>query len=132
MAIHIGKHIARVDGNILYLQMIGDISLEEIQKYIGLADQLTAEHGSFYIVDDMARFGSAAPEVRKKVASWIAQGACLGAAIYGASLSSRTMTTLILGAMKMMGRHVFPVTFVKTEQEARDWVGFQRHKHAAK
>lgn len=129
MAIHIGEHTARIDGNILYLQLIGDISVEEIQKYIGLADQLTAEHGSFYIIDDMARFGSAAPEVRKKVASWMAKSACRGAAIYGASLTARTMTTLIIGAMKMMGSHIFPVTFVKTEQEARDWVAVQHHKN---
>lgn len=132
MAIRIGNHTARIEGNILYLQLVGDISLEEIQKYISLADGLTAEHGSFYIIDDMARFGSAGPPVRKKVASWIAQGACRGAAIYGASLSSRTMTTLIIGAIRMMGSHVFPVSFVKTEQEARDWVAFQLQKQASK
>lgn len=130
MAIHIGEHTARIDGDILYLQLIGDISAAEIQKYVGLADQLTAEHGAFYIIDDMARFGSAAPEVRKKVASWMSKSACRGAAIYGASLTARTMTTLIIGAMKMMGSHFFPVSFVKTEQEARDWVAAQRLKHS--
>jgi UDP-N-acetylmuramyl pentapeptide synthase len=130
MAIPIGRHTARMDGDILYLKLMGDLSLAEMDAYIELANQVKEQHSRFFIIDDMAHFGSASPEVRKKVASWFSSCGCVGVALHGASLASRTMALLVIGAMKLFGSYTLPIGFFQTEALAHDWVIAQRQKLA--
>lgn len=131
MAIPLGKHTAHIDGDILILEIVGNLSVEEMDSYLGLAEQLRVKHGHFFIIDDLTHLGSAEPAVRRKVAGWLPQSGCLGAALYGASLVSRTLALLVVGAMNMLGHYTVPVAFFKTAQDARDWVAAQRLKYTA-
>ena len=119
MTIQIGKHLARIEGNILFLDLLGDLVMQELLEYMQLAERIASVHGFFHIIDDLSQFGTAPPEVRREVASWLGTAPCRGIVVYGGSLPARTMFTLILGAMRLMGTLRFPAVLVRNEQEAR-------------
>jgi hypothetical protein len=123
LTVPIGKHQARIEGNTLFFYIFGDLLMQELLEYMQLADRIISEHGFFYIVDDLSHFGTAAPDVRRKVASWLATAPCRGVVVYGGSLAARAMFTLIMGAMKLMGNLKFPAALVRNEKEARAFVG---------
>ena len=50
----------------------------------------------------------------------------IGIALFNASLTARTLFTLVLKAMNMIGKQLIPFAFYKTEQEARDWLALLR------
>lgn len=122
MTARIGKHIARCEDNILFFYMFGDLEMEELLEYIKLAQQLIDIYGSFYIVDDLSNFGSASPGVRRMVASWLKTAPCQAVALYGGSVAARTLVSLILGGMRLMGTLQFPAALHKNELEARSWL----------
>ena len=127
-----GSHRVALDGDTLFLEAAGDLLEIDIEKYIEFAEQIRAQHGHLYILDDFSRFGTIGSAARKHLASWLGNSSCRGAAIYGASLSSRTLTTLIMGAMRLLGAQPFPVIFVKNEAEGRQWIATQRQELGAK
>lgn len=131
MAIQIGKHIGHIEDDILFLELGGDLTPEEARTYLQLAEGLVERYGCFYIVDNIANFGAAPPEVRRMVADWLAKHSCAGAALVGGSITARTVALLVLGIMRMLGKQSFPVEFVKTEQDARAWIAARRQRRAA-
>jgi hypothetical protein len=122
LTIQIGKHHARIEGQILFFYLFGDLTMPDLVEYMKLAEQIVAAHGCFYIVDDLSHLGTAAAEVRREVASWLGVAPCRGIAVYGGSLTARTLFTLILGAMRLLGTLKFPIALVRNEQEARVFV----------
>src|SRR5262249_9645665 len=116
------------EDDILFLEIVDDLSMSDIEEYIKLAEQLVAQHGSFYIVDDITNFRSASGEVRRRIADWLASNACLGAVLYGGSLAARTVAILVVRAMNLIGKQPFPIVFMKNEKEARDWIASHRRK----
>jgi hypothetical protein len=79
----VGKHIACIEGNILFFHLAGDLEEHELLAYIELAEQIIDAHGSFYIADDLSNFGTASATVRRKVASWLKHAPCQGVVLYG-------------------------------------------------
>ena len=132
LTIQIGKHLARIEGNILFLDLLGDLVMQELLEYMQLAERIASVHGFFHIIDDLSQFGTAPPEVRREVASWLGTAPCRGIVVYGGSLPARTMFTLILGAMRLMGTLRFPAVLVRNEQEARAFVAAQGDACVAK
>lgn len=128
MTIEIGTHIAWVEDDILFLKIVDDLTMADITKYIKLAEELVNKYGSFYIVDDIARFRSASNEVRRVTADWLARNSCAGAVLHGGSLTARTIAILVVRAMNLLGKQYFPIVFMKTEQEAREWIAGHRRK----
>jgi len=131
MEVPIGKHTARVEGDTLLLKLVGEFTLEEFERYASLADKISAEHGYLFVIDDLASLGGMAPVARRRAADWLGKSNCRGAALCGTSQTSRALTGLVLGAVRMLGWRVPPIAFCKTEQEARDWVAAQRRKQQA-
>jgi hypothetical protein len=131
MVIPVGQHRARIDDDVLLFEMVGELSLDEINRYIGLAEEIKSKFGYFFIIDDLSRFTSATAAVRKRVAGWLGQSGCRACALYGASLTARTLAFMVIGAMKLLGAQNFPISFCKTEQEARNFVATQRRIHVA-
>ncbi len=129
--IEIGKHTASIEGDLLLFRLVDTLTLDELKTYITIAEQLITEHGRCFIIDDITELHHASPEVRRLIINWLASHACPGVALFGGSLSARTIALLVLGAMKMLGKQTFPIVFVKEEKEARDWIAAQRRKVGA-
>lgn len=126
----IGTHVARVEGDTLFFHPVGDLNLQEVLEYFKLAEQVVAQRGGVYFIDDISKLGSAPPEVRRVAGDWLGHNPCLGVALYGGSVAARTIALLVVGVTRMLGKLSFPIVFVKSEQEARDWVKAQHRKRA--
>lgn len=126
--IAVGKHTIRIEEDLLFFELVGELSLEEINRYILVAEELQRQRGPFYIIDDASRLGGADAAVRKRVATWLMQSSCRGVALHGTSITSRTLAMLVVGVMRMLGTKLVPITFFKTEEDARAWVETLRNK----
>ena len=131
MTIRLGKHVARIEDNILFFYLFGDLETNELLEYIQLTSRIISVHGSFSIADDLSHFGTAAPTVRRTVVDWLRTAPCRGVVLYGGSIAARTLVTLMLGAMKLIGTLKFPAAIVRNEQEARDWLATHQNSDAA-
>mgnify|MGYP000122495005 CR=1 FL=1 len=127
MVVHIGKHTARIERDIIFFRIVSDLAMEEVQSYLKLAETIEAEYGYCFIVDDISALGSTPPAVRRTIVEWFGRHACSGAVLHGGSLTARAVATLVIGAMKILGSQPCPIVFVHNEQEARDWVSKHRH-----
>lgn len=126
----VGKHLAKIEGDTLYFRLVGDLNLQEVLEYFKLAEKVVADRGSVYLVDDISGLGSVPPEVRRAAGDWLGNSSCHGVALYGGSVAARTIALLVVGVTRMLGKLSFPIVFVKSEQEARDWIRLQHRKRA--
>lgn len=130
MEIQIGRHTARVEDDILFLDLVRVFSLAEFEEYTRLAETLVAKYGYFFIADNISDLDSVPPEVRRAVAYWFKHNRCIGVAVIGGSIAARTTALFVVRVMTLLKIQTVPVVFLKTEQETRDWVAAQRRKRA--
>jgi hypothetical protein len=115
----LGTHQACVEGDVVKLKWIGDLEAADIRELIPLMDATIAEHSRVFVIVDSRRAGRAGPDIRAAAAHWPNYGRVAGLAYIGASLTVRVLTSLTLGARKLLGGKLpGPTRFVDTEEQA--------------
>lgn len=126
MAVAIGSHGAKAEGDVFILTVIEDVSLENAQQIFAFADEIIEQHGRFGCLMDMRKMGHISPEARHFVGRWPGFSGCYGLAMVGGSFASRTLITLLIRAIGIFSKHSPSFSFFKTEEEARTWLLEQR------
>ena len=123
----VGKHPVQIEADVLVCTVRGEYTVEEIQEYLHLAQQITAEHGHCFLMSDISKMPTAPPETRRWAADWLRSHSIAGAAMFGNSLPARTLLFLLVRAVALTSGSTLPMVFVKTEHEARAWIAARRN-----
>lgn len=127
----IGTHYAEINDDVLFIKYQGN---ETEESALGLIEIMKEGFGdkSYYAVLDFAEMGQIEPKARKILGAWAADRNFLGAAIYGANMTTRALTVLVQSTIRLLGRKVIPVSYVKDAAQAYAWVDEQRKKARTK
>ena len=118
----LGLHTVTQDGDLLFIILRGPLELGEAQTFHGLVADALRQYGHAYVLADCSRGDSLSAETRRWIADWNRRHRIDGVAIFGANLFMRTMVTLVLNAIRLIGQRGVPAVLTKTEAEARAWL----------
>ena len=127
-----GKHDLYIEDDIVISVPHGELTLAELHIYTDILAEVIARHGHCLMLADNKEVSGIEACARRYSAQWSVGKPVVGIALYNAGLAARTVFTLVLKAMNMIGKQPIPFAFFKTEQEARDWLARLREQHLAK
>ena len=128
-----GKHLMRIDGDVLFARTQGDITGDEVLTLLGHLQQVERQHGYVFEVVDASVGGTMSAEARHKNADWHKQHRIhIEVVVFGASLLIRTLVTLLTNAFRLLGSKQINPHFVASEAEAWAWVDARRAELRAK
>lgn len=125
--IRFGSHTARFEPPDLFvLNFVGDLGAEDLRA---LGQFLKQPKGNFYIILETTQMGSYTTEAKKNIKG-IPMAS--GIAIYGATRKLQIILSILNKVYMMvnLGKDI-PLTFVSSEQEARQWVDYVRKGKAS-
>jgi hypothetical protein len=126
----IGKHYVQIDGDILFMKYVGDLSLPEMEELIALLEA-TFGREPYYAILDYSEMASVDAAARKRISAWTTDRGFRGAAIYGASMTMRAVTALVQSAIRLLSKKYIPVVFVKDDAAARVAVAEMKQRSQA-
>lgn len=128
-AIAIGSHRVVFEADLYAITFTGDLTIEQVPDFAACNKYYANSVGYVMCVADASKVGTMTPQSRRLSAELSRELACPGVtAIYGASLISRTLGTLLMKAISITRKVPAEVAFFKTEAEARSWLAEQRLK----
>lgn len=129
----LGPHRFRIEGDVLFAIAVGELDADSILYLCEKLLQVYKEHGFVYEIVDATRAGAMSAEARRKNAEWHRHNRIEGeVVVFGASLLLRTVFSLLINALSILGRSRVLLHFVATEDDARAWVAKRRQSRAAK
>ncbi len=123
----IGDHHMELGDDVAFVRFVGDETASDAKTFISLMQEAYGTN-PYYVILDSHHIGNVDPEARRIFSAWLADYGLRGAAIYGATVTTRTFVRLVDSLVRLFGRKVIPFVFVKTHQEAVLWVDEQRNK----
>jgi hypothetical protein len=118
----IGKHLVITDQDVVSVHLDGAVSPAEMLALHRLYEVRLRLHPRLFSVLHVARVVPPSPEVRKLMADWRRRHKVAGTAVIGAGLAVRTIATLYLRAVEMLGLRTWPVRFFDSEQAAQAYL----------
>ena len=123
----IGRHEYRIAGDLLYVRGHGDILPGESDQMCDLLLGLYQQHGTAFLIVDASGLTGMGIEARRENAAWHrAHKLTAPSVVYGANLLVRTLLTLLVSAIRLIGRHEREIRFVANEADAVRWVDERR------
>ncbi len=127
--ISIGSHLMGEEADLSIIILHGVVESEHLAAMHPRSVAMFRRHGYALTLIDATDAKSMTQEARRLGAELNRKSPMLSAtAIYGASLFTRTLATLLWRAVSLMANGTFELAFYKTEQDARIWLGAQRNK----
>lgn len=108
----------------------GNVTAEDMQGIFSIVEKMIERHGRYGTLVNAANMGRIAPGARQVIGQRPLTSRTFGTSVFGASFVTRTVMTLVLRALQLVGRGAIAGEFFKTEAEARDWIT-ARSKQAA-
>lgn len=122
-SVQIGTHTIQREGPITRVIMTGPIAYEHIQRFVEEYQGMIDEQGFVLIMMDMREGGEMAMPARRLASEWGSKrGHCVRSAVFGAPFFIRNAIELLNRAAKVMTGNAPKITFVRTYEEARDWL----------
>jgi SpoIIAA-like len=122
-SVGIGVHNMTREGAITRVVPRGEISVQELDRFLTEYNEMIEMQGFVLIMMDMRESGTMAMPARRKASEWGSKhGHCARTAVFGASFFIRSAIELINRAASLMTGNGPPITFVATEEEARAWL----------
>lgn len=118
----VGKHSIGLEDDMILLRCDGFMTVAEITELHTIADRLMAGRGDLYVLSDGTNAGNSEPETRKLIVEWFQSHSFSAAASYGGSMIHRAISALIVNAVRIVNKKIIPMSFFKTEAEARRWL----------
>lgn len=124
----IGRHELRRQGDLLMLDFHGPLTLPDLQGLRAALAEVNAETGRSFLVADLNEATTVDSEARKYMAEWSRQRTdwVAGIAVHGIGFAMRTLLTLTLNAIKIVGAQQVEVVILRDEAEAIRWVDAKR------
>ena len=129
----IGKHAARVEGDVVHVVWNGDVGLVETQQVFRLYAEVREREGRVFAISDMRHSGVPPAAVRRWIADWMSkQHRIEGAAAYGANILIRAAFVMLLRGIVLISKFPFPFDVFATENDARAFITRLRNELGAK
>ncbi len=111
----------------------GAITRRDLEALRTAVDAVADEHPRSYLLTDMKECTGIDAEARKYMAVWSKEPdrGLVGTAVYGNGFMMRSLITLALQAIRLLGQREALIHFFKDEAEARRWVAAHRASAAA-
>lgn len=124
----IGAHQITVDGDTIHLVVRGDFLLEDAKQVNAEVEAVLYGLGRAFILADQSSARATPPDARRYLVDWSRKHRVSAAVMFGGSVATRTVATLILTALRIFKADSVPTCFTATEAEARAWLNVQREK----
>lgn len=125
--VHIGPHRIVCGPDLYFAEFVGDLRAEHMPELNAVGNRYVRQNGYKLILVDATRAGTMTPEARRMNIDNLRKNPGLSAtAVFGTSMVTRTMVTLLFKAMDLLSGREATVAFFKTEAEARAWLDAQR------
>jgi hypothetical protein len=122
----LGPHRARQVGDLLELEFHGAITRDDAVRLHDHMARMLDSGGGCYLVCDLTHVSSITPDARRYMSEWNRTRRADAAAVHGASFGVRAMVTLLLNALKLLGREGPTLMFFRDAAEARRWLDARR------
>lgn len=122
------QHIVRREEGVLFFEANGPIRESDLDALIRLGNEAAETHSVYWVLADVRKMTDVEATARRRAAKNPAAHLFAGAAVFGAGLLVRTLITLIVRGMVMLGQSHIQLRFFDTEAEAREWLAEQRAK----
>ena len=123
----IGPHRIQCGPDMYFAEFIGDLRSEHMPEIHEVGNRYLRRNGYKLILVDASRAGTMTPQARRVNVENLRQNPGLSAtAVFGTSMVTRTIVTLLFKAMDLLSGREAAVAFFKTEAEARAWLDAQR------
>lgn len=117
----LGRHLVRLEGDIIWIRQSGALSLDEMVSLFELFENLYERYGYAMCLGDATHAENPSAEVRRYLAERLKQRIYPShSALFGASAVVRTLTTLTQRAIELVTRKSAPYSFHKDEAAARE------------
>ena len=111
----------------MFLRGHGDILPGESDQVCDRLLALYEQHGLAFLILDASDLTGMSLEVRRENAAWHRSHKLTApSVVYGASLLVRTLFTLIVSGIRLLGRHEREISFVANEADAIRWIDERR------
>lgn len=125
----IGPHPVEFEGDTLRLRLVGPLTIADAELLRVEMQALRRSLGTCFLLADAAELAGIDAEARRYLARWSAREQSeriTGAAVYGVSFAMRTIITLTVNAIRVIGRREVQIAFANDEAEARRWIAARR------
>jgi hypothetical protein len=117
-----GRHRVRVDGAVLVVHFIGNLSADEGRQLLAICEQQIRQHGHAYLLALVDQAGSIDASFRRELMTWMKANPQLSIANVRASPVARTVGILLGNAFRLMGVVENSTAFFESEEAARAWL----------
>lgn len=124
----IGPHRAGTEEDVMFIQIVGPLSLEDTKTFCSLGEAVLAEYGRLFVICNLHQSKSFSPEGRKFLAQWNAKHSVTAVAQYGVNVVAQAITVLLTAAIRLFGGRAIELKRVKDEAEGRAWIAEQKRK----
>ncbi|HNN97562.1 MAG TPA: hypothetical protein PKI03_35080 [Pseudomonadota bacterium] len=128
----LGKQRYRVEHDVVYWETEGEVSAQEVHAITDVIVGVHRQHGSAYVICDSTRSTNFSPEARLAMRHRYEAGTAVQApsVVIGGSSFQRVLLTLVVRAIRLLGKQPPPIEFVPTMNAAERWVQRQRELRA--
>lgn len=119
-----------MEGDIAVLTFNGDLTAEDTHKMFAIFGAIVEQYGRYGTLVDARRMGWVTQDAREVIARWPYTALTFGTSVFGASLATRTVMTLVIRALQLIGRGPLATEFFPTQAQAQAWIS-ARSKEAA-
>jgi hypothetical protein len=124
----IGTHPVWIKGDTIFNVLHGPYTLEHMIEYLQLAEQVIAEHGTFFALSDITHLQAVGADTRRHIAQWTRSHPIGGIALVGGGLAMRSVLTLVIHAVNLLRPEKIPLVFVTSEKEGQSWLAARRQQ----
>ncbi|MCK6587259.1 MAG: hypothetical protein HUU21_37095 [Polyangiaceae bacterium] len=126
----VGQHTVVIQGDLAFVDFIGDESPEEAREIGDLLVGYLVARPRFYVICDVRRIGNVPSETRKTWIRWFKTHSPNAIVLIGAGIGIHTLVKLIIAATRVLTGKEPRFVLVGSEDEARAWV--ERHRQQNK
>lgn len=119
------------EGDLVHLQVRGPLDLEQTNVMLEQVARVLREVGRAYLLADMSQLEGILPEARRAVSEFNKTHRVTGCALYGANFATRTLTSLLYQAVRLVGNKHFELEFARDEAAGRRWIDAHRARCSA-
>ena len=128
----IGKHRIRIEGDLIFVRAQGEITGPEVIVLCEHMLKVQQQYGWVFEIVDAHSAGAMSVEARRQNAQWYRSHQLdVEAVVFGSSFVTRTLFTLFINAVRLLGSSQARVHFVASEAEARALVERRRQQKIA-
>ena len=118
----------RCTGDVVFLQPVGEFSLDLAQHLVLLTEEVLAQYGYSFILADLQKAGPIPADARRLLAQFGAAKPLLAVALYHVSPFLRGMNALLFGAMSLLSQKRQNMMQFSTEEAAVRWLNAERNR----